>query len=53
MAWKLGYPPVLWLSFGFLCLATILLIFRVREPRQRKVHPILTDELLLPESESA
>jgi MFS family permease len=53
MAWKLGYPPVLWLSFGFLCGAVILLIFRVREPRKRHVEPVLDGDLLLPESESA
>ena len=53
MAWKLGYPPVLWLSFGFLCAAVILLIFRVREPRKRHVEPVLDGDLLLPESESA
>jgi MFS family permease len=53
MAWKLGYPPVLWLSFGFLCMATLLLIFRVREPRQRHLAAIVTDDLLLSESESA
>jgi MFS family permease len=53
MAWKLGYPPVLWLSFGFLCAAVILLIFRVREPRKRHVEPVMDGDLLLPESESA
>lgn len=53
MAWKLGYPPVLWLSFAFLCVAAVLLVFRVHEPRQRKAVPLVTDELLLPESESA
>ena len=53
MAWKLGYPPVLWLTFGFLMLAVVLLVFKVREPRNRQVAPVIVEDLLLPESESA
>lgn len=52
VAYRFGYPPVLWVSFGFLSLAVLLLIFRVREPRQRKVAPVLEGDLPDPESMS-
>lgn len=50
IAYRFGYPPVMWISFGFLCAAVLLLIFRVRDPRQRHVAPVLDGELPNPES---
>jgi MFS family permease len=50
VAYRFGYPPVLWVSFGFLGLAVLLLIFRVREPRQRHAEPVLEGDLPNPES---
>jgi MFS family permease len=50
VAYRYGYPPVLWVSFGFLGLAVLLLIFRVREPRQRHAEPVLEGDLPNPES---
>jgi MFS family permease len=50
IAWRYGYPLVLWLSFGFLGAAVLLLIFRVREPRNRHAEPVLEGDLPNPES---
>lgn len=50
VATTLGYIPLLWLSFAFLCCALIVLIFRVREPRFRHVEPVLVDDLIPGES---
>lgn len=50
IATTLGYIPLLWLSFAFLCCALIVLIFCVREPRFRKVEPVLVDDLIPGES---
>jgi len=50
IAVRFGYPPVLWIAFGFLSVAVLLLIFRVREPRQRHVGPVLEGDLPNPES---
>jgi len=50
IAWRYGYPIVMWTSFGFLSMAVILLIFRVREPRKRHAAPVLEGDLPNPES---
>ncbi|THD36205.1 MAG: MFS transporter [Sphingomonas sp.] len=52
VAYRFGYPPVMWTAFGFLSVAVSLLIFRVREPRQRHAAPVLEGDLPNPESVS-
>lgn len=50
VAASFGYPPLIWLSIAFLCAAFAILIFRVREPRHRRVEPVVTDDLIPGES---